>query len=144
VTAEGTATARVERVLAAPPDMVYDAWVDAASLAGFIAPPPGTAEVAIDPRVGGRIRIVMTFPDRRTEIEGAYLVLERPHRISFSWRPVARGFDSVVTVTLEPHGVAQTLMTIVHTRLPAEWQASYLHGWGLIADTLAAAFDASR
>ena len=59
----------------------------------------------------------MTFPDRITEIEGEYLVLDPPHRISFSWRPLRAGFDSVVTVTFEPHA-GGTRMTITHTRLP--------------------------
>jgi uncharacterized protein YndB with AHSA1/START domain len=127
------ATVTVERVLAAPPAEVYDAWLDPAALSSFIAPAPGTAEVEIDPRVGGRMRIVMTFPDRVTEIEGEYLVLDRPHRISFSWRPLAAGFDSVVTVALEPHGHGSTRMTIAHTRLPERWTGSYERGWGSIA-----------
>jgi uncharacterized protein YndB with AHSA1/START domain len=138
VTEEALATARVERILAAAPDEVYAAWVEAEALALFIAPAPGTARVEIDPRVGGRVRIVMTFPDRVTEIEGAYLALDPPHRISFSWRPLRAGFDSVVTVTFEPHGEGETRMTITHTRLPESWLDSYRHGWGLISDHVAA------
>jgi glutathione S-transferase len=133
---EALATVTVERVLDAPPADVYDAWVEPAVLAGFIAPAPGTAEVEIDPRVGGRMRIVMTFPDRVTEIEGEYLVLDRPHRIAFSWRPLRAGFESVVTVALEPHGAASTRMTITHTRLPEPWTGSYERGWGSIAGAL--------
>jgi uncharacterized protein YndB with AHSA1/START domain len=55
-------TVRVERELAAPPHTVYDAWLDDSILAGFICP-DGVAEVTIDPRVGGAIRIVMFLPD---------------------------------------------------------------------------------
>ena len=136
MTAEPLATARVERVLPAAPDAVYAAWVEPEALARFIAPAPGTAQVEIDPRVGGRLRIVMTFPDRVTEIEGTYLALDRPHRISFSWRPLRAGFDSVVTVTLAPHGEGETRMTITHSRLPQEWLGSYEAGWGSIAEAL--------
>jgi uncharacterized protein YndB with AHSA1/START domain len=131
------ATARVRRRLSAPPGEVYDAWLDETVLAGFISPAPGSAVVAIDPRVGGSLRIVMSFPDRRVVIEGAYLVLDRPSRISFTWRVDAGGIDSVVTVTLEPAGRGQTEMTIVHSRLPAPWVESYDTGWSLIADQLA-------
>ena len=106
VTADDLATARVERVLDASPAEAYAAWVDPAVLARFIAP-QGTAAVELDPRVGGRLRIVMTFPDRNTEIEGEFLVLDRPHRISFSWRPLRAAFDSVVTVALEPDRAAR-------------------------------------
>lgn len=142
MTGEALATARVERILHAPPDEVYAAWVEAETLARFIAPAPGTAQVEIDPRVGGRLRIVMTFPDRVTEIEGTYIALDRPHRISFSWRPLRAGFQSVVTVALEPHGDAQTRMTITHSRLPLEWLSSYETGWGSIGDALAVALAA--
>ncbi len=135
MTADDLATARVECVLEASPAEAYAAWVDPAVLARFIAP-QGTAAVELDPRVGGRLRIVMTFPDRTTEIEGEYLVLDRPHRISFSWRPLRAGFDSVVTVALEPYGEAETRMTITHTRLPREWLSSYEAGWGSIAEAL--------
>lgn len=136
------ATARVERVLAAAPEVVYAAWVDPARLAEFIAPPPGSAEVEIDPRVGGSLRIVMTFPDRRTEIEGEYLVVERPHQLSFTWRSLTGGFASVVTVTFEQHGEGETRMTIVHSRLPSTVVDSYLGGWVRIQDQLAAVLSA--
>jgi uncharacterized protein YndB with AHSA1/START domain len=136
------ATVVVGRVVPASPADVYAAWVDPATLATFIAPPPGAAEVEIDPRVGGRMRIVMTFPDRVTEIEGAYLALDPPRGISFSWRPLAAGFDSVVAVAFEPHGEGETWMTITHTRLPAEWRGSYDRGWDAIARQAAAAIPA--
>lgn len=138
MTGDALASARVERILAAAPDEVYSAWVEADALARFIAPAPGTARVEIDPRVGGRLRIVMTFPDRVTEIEGTYLALDPPHLISFSWRPLRAGFQSVVTVALEPHGEGETRMTIIHTRLPEPWLESYETGWGLISDQVAA------
>ena len=131
------ATARVERVLPATPEVVYARWVDAAALAEFIAPSPGTAQVAIDPRIGGHLRIVMTFPDFRTEIEGEYLVVEPPHRLSFTWRSLTGGYASVVTVTFEQHGVGETLMTIVHSHLPSTVVDDYLGGWVRIQDKLA-------
>ena len=85
-------TARVERLLPVSPGDAYDAWVDADRLRRFICPEPGTAEVAIDPRPGGSLRIVMAFPDRVRVIEGEYLALDRPHRLTFSWgRPHLRG-----------------------------------------------------
>jgi uncharacterized protein YndB with AHSA1/START domain len=131
------AIAQVERILPATPAEAYAAWVDPAALARFIAP-GATAEVECDPRVGGRLRIVMTFPDHVTEIEGEYLVLDPPHRVSFSWRALRAGFDSVVTVTFEPHPGERTRMTITHTRLPQTWIDSYDRGWGLIAGQLEA------
>ena len=108
-------------------------------LAEFVGPSPATATVEIDPRVGGRMRIVMTFPDRRVEIEGAYLVLDPPHRISFSWRPIGRGFESVVAVTFEPHGDGRDAHDD-HPHPPPPGMARRLRttGWGLVSGQLAA------
>jgi uncharacterized protein YndB with AHSA1/START domain len=138
VTDARLATVRVERVLAAPPHAVYDAWLDEAVLVEFICP-DGAAEVAIDPRVGGAIRIVMIFPDRRHEIEGEYIALDRPERISFSWRASTSAADSVVTVTFAPHEDGGTLMTIVHSQLPPDVSGRYDSGWAVVGDQLATA-----
>jgi uncharacterized protein YndB with AHSA1/START domain len=131
-------TARVERVLPAPPPEAYDAWLDEAALREFMCPAPGAAsEVSVDPRVGGGYRFVMSFPDREAEIVGEYLALERPDLLSFTWRH-AGGVDSVVTVTFATHGSGETLMTITHTRLPAELVQDHTRGWTSIAERLAA------
>jgi uncharacterized protein YndB with AHSA1/START domain len=129
-------TARVERLLPVPPADAYDAWVDADRLRRFICPEPGTAEVAIDPRPGGSLRIVMAFPDRARVIEGEYLALERPHRLTFSWRPQWREPESVVTVSFEPRGEGETLMTIVHSQLPPASVPDYQRGWGSVCAQL--------
>ena len=131
---------RVERELAALPHAVYDAWLDDAMLAGFICP-DGVAEVTIDPRVGGAIRIEMIFADRRHVIEGEYIALDRPDRISFSWRAPSSTSDSIVTVTFAPHGVDGTLMTIVHSQLPPDVSGRYDSGWAVVGAQLAAALD---
>jgi uncharacterized protein YndB with AHSA1/START domain len=129
-------TARVERLLPVPPADAYDAWVDADRLRRFICPEPGTAEVAIDPRPGGSLRIVMAFPDRARVIEGEYLALERPSRLTFSWRPQWREPESVVTVSFEPRGSDETLMTIVHSQLPSASVTDYQRGWGSVSAQL--------
>jgi uncharacterized protein YndB with AHSA1/START domain len=52
----------VQRVLPSPPEIVFDAWLDAEALAEFMCPDPGKATlVECDPRVGGRLRILMSL-----------------------------------------------------------------------------------
>jgi uncharacterized protein YndB with AHSA1/START domain len=131
------ATARVERVLPAPPAAVYERWVDAERLAEFICPAPGRAEVQADPRVGGEVRIVMTFPDHTRLIEATYLALDPPHRLMLAWRQPPSVTDSVVTVTFEEVAGGETLMTITHSRLPEPARESYQGGWSRIAEQLA-------
>jgi uncharacterized protein YndB with AHSA1/START domain len=125
----------VRRVVRAPPDVVYDEWLDEAALAEFMAPQPfTTAQVECDPRVGGRLRIVMMSPEGMVDVAGEYVELERPSRLSFSWRSsYGGGFDSLVTVTFAPHGGGETLMTITHTRLPPDLVSDHESGWGRIA-----------
>ena len=132
-------TATVERVLPAPPADAYDAWLDETALREFMCPDPCVgAEVSVDARPGGSFRIVMSFPDRLPhDIVGEYIALERPDLLSFTWRH-AEVPDSVVTVTFAPHGDGETLMTITHSRLPAELVESHTRGWGSISEKLAA------
>jgi uncharacterized protein YndB with AHSA1/START domain len=137
---DGPVTAVVTRVLPAPPEDVYAEWLDPVALADFIAPEPSTAgEVECDPRIGGRLRIVMLHRDHVVLITGEYLDLEPPRLLRFTWSSdLGDGFDSVVTVRLEPHGDGETLMTIEHAQLPAEWGPDHQSGWTSIAAQLAA------
>jgi uncharacterized protein YndB with AHSA1/START domain len=132
------ATARVERVLPARPERVYDAWLDERSLREFMCPVPGhVTHAAVDARIGGSLRIVMTFPDQETEITGEFVALDRPERLTFTWRPRSDDHESVVTILLAPHGDDQTHMTIIHSRQLARLIPSYRNGWTSIADRLA-------
>ena len=131
-------TATVERVLPAPPAEVYDAWIDEAALREFMCPEPClSSEVSVEPRVGGSFRVVMSFADRKQEITGEYIALDRPDLLSFTWRH-AEVPDSVVTITFAPRGSDETLMTITHSRLPAQLVDSHTGGWSSIARKLAA------
>ena len=124
----------------AEPSLVYHAWTDAETLAEFMCPAPDmSATVECDPRVGGRLRIDMIDPEGVVHILGEYLELDPPNRLRFTWNTsFGGGFDSVVTVTLQPHGQGQTLMTIEHTQLPPKWTSDHQQGWSHIAGQLEA------
>lgn len=133
-------SAEVERIVPAPPAEVFDAWLDEAVLREFVCPAPGRAtEVSVEPRLGGQYRYLMSLPDRELLVTGEYLALDRPERISFTWRCSDTGdLESVVTVTLEPHGNDATLMRITHTMLPGTLIERHRDGWTLVARQLAA------
>jgi hypothetical protein len=40
--------------------------------------------------------------------------------------------QSLVTITLENHGVSETMMTVEHEQLPPEEVDSHQRGWGTI------------
>ncbi len=133
-------TAYVRRVLPAPPDVVYDEWLDADGLAEWICPRPARpTKIELEPRVGGRLRIDIDDQGSLVQVTGTYLDLRRPHQLSFTWKDSAwpeRESDSVVTVTLTPHGDRQTLMTIRHTLLPPGAADAYRPGWARVAAQL--------
>jgi len=138
VTGPSRRSAVVRRVIAAPPEAVYDEWLDPDALAEFICPYPSTAgAIEVDARLGGRLVIEMVDPGQVVRITGEFLELHRPHRLRFTWNATfGGGFNSVVTVTFEPHGDGQTLMTIDHAQIPTDWTADHERGWALIADQL--------
>jgi uncharacterized protein YndB with AHSA1/START domain len=117
---------------------VFDAWLDENSLAHFICPAPGRAtELSIEPLVGGSLRFLMTFPDHQIEVTGEYLAVDRPERISFTWRCSDTGdLESIVTVVLAPHSGGRTAMTITHSRQPAELVEKHRTGWQSVAEQL--------
>jgi uncharacterized protein YndB with AHSA1/START domain len=138
-------SAIVERILPAPPEEVFDAWLDETALAAFICPAPGCAtEISVDPKIGGSFRFLMTFPDHEIEVTGDYLALDRPERISFTWRCSDTGdVESIVTVVFKAHPEGQTLMTITHSRQPVELVEKHRAGWQSVTEQLHSFFATS-
>jgi len=134
-------TAVVRRLLPAAPDVVYGEWLDPDALADWMCPRPARCRnVESEARVGGQLRIDVEDGGAEFSITGEYLVLDRPHRLSFTWTcstwpdPSLR---SEVNVLLEARDGGQTLMTIEHTLLPPELVDQHERGWVTIADQLA-------
>jgi uncharacterized protein YndB with AHSA1/START domain len=139
-------TALVRHLLPAPPDVVYDEWLDTGALADWMCPRPARCRgIQSDPRVGGRLRIDVEEEGTEFSITGEYLVLDRPGQLSFTWSCSTwpdPGLRSVVTVLLEPREGGQTLMTVRHTLLPPGLAAQHARGWAAIAGQLAAKLSA--
>ncbi len=130
--------ARVERVLPARPERAYDAWLEERSLRAFMCPAPGrVSDVTVDPRIGGALRVVMTFPEWETVITGEFVALDRPERISFTWRTGGEDPESIVTVLFAPRGEEETQMTIIHSLQPPAIARRYQEGWTSVAERLA-------
>jgi uncharacterized protein YndB with AHSA1/START domain len=132
----------VRRVLPASPDVVYDEWLDADGLAEWMCPRPARpTKVDLEPKAGGHLRIDIDDQGYLLQVTGTYLDLDRPRLLRFTWHcsdwaEPDRG--SVVTVTLEPHGDGQTLMTIRHALLPPHLTGAHERGWGRVAEQLGA------
>jgi uncharacterized protein YndB with AHSA1/START domain len=142
VTDHEAPAALVVRLLPAPPAVVYDEWLDPEALSDWMCPRPAQAtNVDLQPTVGGRLKLDIEENGARFAVTGRYVELDPPRRLRFTWscstwpNPI---MESLVTVTLEPHGEGQTLMTIHHSLLPPDLIGQHSAGWARIADQLAA------
>ena len=135
--------ARVRRVMPAPPDVVFDQWLDPQSLKDWMCPrPTRILGVTLEPRVGGIVRFDMDDSGLAVQMCGRFLVIERPHRLRFTWT-LSTWRDptvvSVVEVTFEPVDEDNTLMSIEHALLPPDAFDEFQQGWAGVFDQLAAA-----
>jgi uncharacterized protein YndB with AHSA1/START domain len=143
VTEAGPAVAVVQRPLPASPEVVFDEWLDPGALSEWMCPRPARClNVETEPWVGGRVRFDIEDSGSVFFVTGRYLTIDRPSRLAFTWSCSTwadPAVESVVTVTLQPHGDRQTLMTIEHALLPPEVVERHAQGWILIAGQLDAA-----
>lgn len=127
---------RVERLLPAGRADVYAAWTDPTLLREWMSP-FGHAEVALDLRVGGALKVEMVDAGTRIVHTGEFLELDPPNRLRFTWiSPYTGSLLSVVTVEFAPDG-DRTRLVLIHERLPADAVASHAVGWGVMVDRMA-------
>jgi uncharacterized protein YndB with AHSA1/START domain len=124
---------RVSRRYDAPPERVFDAWLDAEQARHWLfATPEGEMMRAeTDPRVGG----TFTFTDRRDgedwEHVGEYLEIDRPRRLVFVFGVPRISEDrDRVTIDVEPRdgGCELTLVHELDSRW-AEYEESGREAW---------------
>ena len=126
---------RLQRLLDAPPEVVFDTFVDPNAAEELFAPPemPGfrLVESSIDLQVGGRWTIVQEGPDgERYRLDYVFTEVDRPRRLaaSFSMRVEGRTDRSEVVLTFEARD-GRTLLTLVQSGFEtAEERDAYLTG----------------
>ena len=120
----------VRRFIPVPRERVFAAWLDPASLAQWMRPGGATGATAeVDPRVGGRFRIVMLHGREEFEHTGEYLIIQPPARLSFTWisQATARQPTEVTIEFLQREGGTELILT--HRRLPSAQLESHRGGW---------------
>lgn len=132
---------RVRRIMPAPPEVVFDQWLDPESLMEWMCPRPVHAvAVTVEARVGGQLHFDLDDSGTPTTMTGRFLEIDRPHRLRFTWsistwrNPTV---ESVVAVDFEPVGASQTLMLIEHSLLPPDVVDDHQTGWAQTFDQLA-------
>jgi uncharacterized protein YndB with AHSA1/START domain len=127
-------TIRLHRVLRAPPERVYRAFLDAGAVAKWLPPHGFTCTVhQLDAKLGGAHR--MSFTNFGTgaahSFGGTYLELKPNERIRYTDRFDAPGPSGAMTTTVSLKAVtAGTELEVVQEGVPAEIppEACYL-GW---------------
>ena len=124
------------------PERVFDAWLDPAKAARFLfATPTGTmVRCDIDARIGGRFQIVERRDGQDADHQGAYLEIDRPRRLVFSFGDNLAFGATTVTVDIAPAPGGCDL-ALTHTGVLAEWETQTRAGWTGILATLETVLD---
>jgi uncharacterized protein YndB with AHSA1/START domain len=144
MSAEALARVVVTHRYAAPPERVFDAFLDVGVARRFMfATAAGEMiQAEIEPRVGGRF----VFVERRPEMGdvrhvGEYLEIDRPRRLVFSFG-VPQFDPRMTTVTIEirpaPGGCE---LTLTNEGVPPAYAENNRDGWSRILDGLLPAYD---
>ena len=130
----------VERYIAASPEKLFDAWLDAEAVGQWLfATPDGVMEkVEIDPRVGGKFRVEERRGDALARHWGEYIVLDRPRLIVFDFRTSEDERPTRVTAAIAPAGDGSHI-ALSHKLAPdwADYEAQTRQGWTMIFEGLA-------
>ena len=132
-----TVAVEVSRRIAAPPERVFDAWLDPHGLGRWLfATPEGVMErVEVDPRVGGRFEIDERRDGELASHWGTYVEIDRPRRLAFDFGTSFEATPTRVTVTIEPDGDG-SLVTLRHEGVWADYEDRTRMGWGMILEGL--------
>ena len=127
-------TLTVTRTINAPPETVFDAWLNPEMLMRFMCPGPGmtTPSATADPQVGGRFDLIMKNGDDEMPHGGVYREIDRPNRLVFSWESPFNAEGSTVTLDFKPTSDG-THLTLTHIRFVDEQSRdNHQGGWTAI------------
>jgi uncharacterized protein YndB with AHSA1/START domain len=142
--ADGTTTLRLERIIRAPAERIYQCFLDPDAYAKWLPPHGFTGKVhGMEPKVGGTFRMSFSTIDRRWThfFHGSYKELVPGRRIVHTDRfedPAMGEGEMTVTIDLEPveGGTRVRIVQSGIPRGPAADGAPY--GWSQSLDNLAA------
>lgn len=146
---KATPAVKVERIIHAPPDQVYRAWLDPDLVRLWMAPGFDVGRVEIEERVGGRYSVWhMASGAHMGGFECEIRELVENQRLVFRWGfvgPQRRDgpvYDSLLTITLQESPGNATALTLLHEQLD-KFEAAMPDGarmvetgWILVLDKL--------
>jgi uncharacterized protein YndB with AHSA1/START domain len=132
----------IERIFSAPPDRVFRAWTDPATLAKWWGPEGFTTpEYKMDVRPGGKYRTTMVSPTGESHTcSGVYREVVPAKRLVFTWaweENGKRGHETEVTVTFEPTAGGTKMHFVQAVFDSAEQRDNHSQGWASSFNDLA-------
>jgi uncharacterized protein YndB with AHSA1/START domain len=141
-------TVLLARRLSAPPERVFDAWLDPQKIAKWMTASPKESQiknVTVDPRVRGAFSFLVERRGQEIEHIGGYVEIDRPRRLAFTWTavgprepgaPKASGNGTLVTLDFAPAG-SGTELRLTHEGVPEELALTTEEGWSKLIQALA-------
>lgn len=132
-------TVNVTKIIHAPIDKVFDAWLSPKILAQFILPMPGMPQpqVETDVREEGGFTIIMQVGDDKIPHTGKYLEINRPNKLVFTWESPFSTEGSTVTLNFSDLGGNKTKIDLTHIKfIDEESRVNHEGGWENILECL--------
>jgi uncharacterized protein YndB with AHSA1/START domain len=127
-----------ERLVAAPPDIIFDAWTSPEIGRWFAAPDT----VLMKPEVNVPYFFETRHDGQRHPHHGRFLRLDPGRLVEMTWLTAAgtRGVETVLTIELTPSG-AGTRVKLTHAGFPdEETRIGHLDNWPIALEDLDKAF----
>ena len=132
----------IVRVIEAPPEAVFAAFVEPDKIALWWGPDDGPVTLAeVDARLGGRFHVRFRMLDGTEHgSSGTFEVFDPPHRLAMTWAwEDEDGAASRVEAAFKPIEGGHTELTFVHARLQDDAaRDSHEQGWNGALDKLQA------
>jgi len=129
----------IRRRIKATSEELFDSLIDPDGMKEWICPGDiVSAEVQMEPRVGGKLLIIMRGPAESYEHRGEFKVVERPSKLAFTWIAKATDWEStLVTVEFFETGEGESELVLTHEKFPRKEVADqYRGGWRQIVTGL--------
>ena len=129
----------IDRVFAAPRELVWSVWKDPEHLVRWHGPEGcALSECAHDFRPGGKWRRTMTAsPGHAHVIFGQFIEIDEPRRLSFTYTNEGDGFETIVTMDFVAQPDGTTRMLFRQTPfLNRPERDGHGRGWGSSFDLL--------
>jgi len=120
-------TVNVTRVINAPIEKVFRAWVEPEQMKKWYSPEGMTTpEASSDNRKGGKYHVQMQIGDQKMDMDGEYLEFDEPNKLVFTW-----GHGSTkVAVDFKKIDDNKTKVTLVHTGFASDQdRKQHDEGW---------------